>query len=137
MTGTYGEIIKIERKNLNITQLDLSKRIGMNVSRLREIEKGKRITSDVARFILEKMGSSVSVKSDKPFLNDMDTYFMVSVIRLFSKNTNLSLKRAYRYLKTFGGISFLTRYMDIERTLSQDDVVRDLTRICRNNGGRI
>jgi len=41
---------------------------------------------------------------------------------------------AYQYLSNYGGIDFLMQHYDIEHTLSLDDAIDDLEKICRDSG---
>ncbi len=63
--------------------------------------------------------------------------YAVVCVSEFAKSKKLSTKEAYIYLHDFKGIDFLKECYDIEHTLSFDDVVEDLTRICQNNGGTL
>ena len=40
-------------------------------------------------------------------------------------------------LSLYKGIDFLDEFYDVERTLSFDDVVKDVALLCRNNGGAL
>ena len=47
----------------------------------------------------------------------------------------MSCKQAYQYLKRFAGIAFLDECFEAEHTLSFEDAIEDLTRVCQNHGG--
>ena len=47
------------------------------------------------------------------------------------------MRDAYVYLSRNKGIEFLKEFYDVEHTLSFDDVLDDLTVICRKNGGTV
>lgn len=63
--------------------------------------------------------------------------YIVACVNEFAKIKEVSLKEAFLYLHNFNGIQFLDEHYEIEHTLSFDDVVEDVSRICRNNGGLI
>ena len=63
--------------------------------------------------------------------------YIVAVISDFAKHYGLSTPQAYRYLARYKGIEFLEDFYDVEHTLSFEDVVSDVARICRNNGGTL
>lgn len=56
-------------------------------------------------------------------------------IRKFAEHYSMAWKESYQYLKKYGGISFLDECYEAEHTLSFDDAIEDLTRVCANNGG--
>ena len=62
---------------------------------------------------------------------------IVAVISDFAEHYGLSTPQAYRYLARYKGIEFLEEFYDVEHTLSFEDVVSDVARICRNNGGTL
>ncbi len=63
--------------------------------------------------------------------------YTVVCVNEFAEKHHISSKSAFDYLYRYKGIEFLKEFYDIEHTLSFDDAVDDLTRICRRNGGDI
>ena len=63
--------------------------------------------------------------------------YIVAVISDFAEHYGLPTPQAYRYLARYKGIEFLEDFYDVEHTLSFEDVVSDVARICRNNGGTL
>lgn len=63
--------------------------------------------------------------------------YTVVCINEFAKSKAVHPKTAFRYLDKYKGIDFLKENYDIEHTLSFDDAVEDLDRVCRNNGGTL
>ena len=61
--------------------------------------------------------------------------YMVICINDFAERFSLDVKTAYRFLSQFGGIDFLLEHYEIEHTLSLDEAVDDLERVCHQNGG--
>lgn len=49
----------------------------------------------------------------------------------------MHVRDAYVYLSRNKGIEFLKDFYDVEHTLSFEDVLNDLTAICRKNGGTV
>ncbi|MCC8162890.1 MAG: DUF3791 domain-containing protein [Lachnospiraceae bacterium] len=66
-----------------------------------------------------------------------ESNYAVACVNEFGKQKNLSPKESYTYLVNYRGIDFLKEFYDVEHLFSFDDVVEDLARICRNNGGAI
>ncbi len=69
--------------------------------------------------------------------NRKESNYAVACVNEFGRQKNLSTKESYLYLVNFKGIEFLKDFYDVEHLLSFEDVVEDLARICRNNGGAI
>ena len=53
------------------------------------------------------------------------------------RKKKVPLTKAYNYIVTFKGIDFMRQYQDIEKTLSNHEIVSDVSRVCANNGGRL
>lgn len=135
---SLGMIIHEERKKKGLTQAQLGKLIGLKESRVSKIEHGAPITPEVASFILGKMGSAIqiSVVGDDNY-NKENSDFVVSVINKFADEKKVPISQAYSYIVTFKGMDFLRQYQDIEKTLSNHEIVSDVSRVCANNGGRL
>ena len=135
---SLGMIIREERKKKGLTQARLGKLIGLKESRVSKIEHGAPITPEVASFILGKMGSALQINVvDKSGFNSEESDFVVSVINNFADEKKVPLTQAYSYIVTFKGMDFLRQYQDIEKTLSNYEIVNDVSRVCANNGGRL
>jgi hypothetical protein len=63
--------------------------------------------------------------------------YIVMCISEFAERIKISDKQAYNYLSHYGGISFIRENYEIEHTLGLDDVIDDITLICRKNGGAL
>ena len=63
--------------------------------------------------------------------------YLNAVIRMFGSRFDLTVQQAFRYLYNFKGIRFLLEYYDVEHTLSIDDTVDDLIKVCQKNGGEL
>ena len=61
--------------------------------------------------------------------------FMVVCVNEFAKKYNISAKEAFQYLFNYKGIEFLKENYEVEHTLSFDNVVEDISILCRRNGG--
>ena len=134
---TLGACIRLERRKAGLTQAQLGKLIGLGESRVSKIENGAPITPEVASYILGKMGSELQLKVVNSRTDEKSVSFIMAVIYHYSKSKGISLGRAFRYLKTFKGLDYLRQYMDIEQTLSYDDITANLSRVCANNGGAL
>ncbi len=136
--STLGACIQMERKKAGLTQEQLGELIGLKGSRVSKIENGAPITPEVASFILDKMGSELQLKvQPKATDSDSSSSFVMSVIHSFASLKNISLTKAFNYLDTFSGLTYLDKYMDIEQSLSLSDVSLNLARVCANNGGTL
>ncbi|MFI3237614.1 MAG: DUF3791 domain-containing protein [Lachnospiraceae bacterium] len=62
-------------------------------------------------------------------------YYVVSCVSEFAYRYGLKQKHAFQFLDQYKAIEFLKENYEIEHTLSFDDTIEDLFRICRNNGG--
>ena len=131
-------IIREERKKKGLTQAQLGKLIGLKESRVSKIENGAPITPEVASFILGKLGSALQINVvHNDDYNPKMGEFVVSVINNFAEEKKISLSQAYSYIVTFKGMDFLRQYQDIEKTLSNHEIVNDISQVCANNGGRL
>lgn len=135
--STLGACIRMERKKAGLTQAQLGKRIGLGESRVSKIENGAPITPEIASYILGKMGSELQLKVMNANNDEKYTSFIMTVIYHYSKINGISLGRAFRYLKTFKGLDYLNRYVEIERTLSYEEIAGNLSNICAKNGGKL
>ncbi len=63
--------------------------------------------------------------------------YMVICISEFAKKKGISKKDAYNYLKEYKGLEFLDECYEAEHTVSLNDAIDDLTRVCKGNGGTI
>jgi hypothetical protein len=63
--------------------------------------------------------------------------YIIVCVNEFAESTGLGVQEAFRYLYNYKGIEFINEHYDIEHTLSLEDAVDDLKKICFNNGGKI
>ena len=70
-------------------------------------------------------------------IKEKQVYFFVLCTATFAKEKNISLVYAFNYLCEYKGMDFLIDCYDAEHTLSINDVVDDITLVCKNNGGSI
>lgn len=63
--------------------------------------------------------------------------YMVICINEFAEQKKIGVKEAYLYLSEYKGLEFLSEFYEVEHTLSFDETVDDLTKICIRNGGAI
>lgn len=134
---TLGTCIRLERKKIGLTQSQLGKMVGLGEARISKIENGAPITPEVASYILGKMGSELQLKIVNTENEAKSAPFIMTVIHHYSKIKGISLGRAFRYLKTFKGLDYLNQYLDIEQTLSYEDIAVNLSRVCAKNGGAL
>jgi hypothetical protein len=63
--------------------------------------------------------------------------YIVAVISEFAAKHNISTKQSYNYLAKYKGMLFLEKFYNVNHTLSFNDMVDDLTLLCKNNGGNL
>lgn len=63
--------------------------------------------------------------------------YIVVCISEFANRYKMDMRDSYIYLSRNKGLEFLKEFYDVEHTLSFEDVLDDLTVICRKNGGEI
>lgn len=134
---TLGTLIRMERKKAGLTQFQLGRLIGLGEARVSKIENGAPITPEVADYILGKMGSELQLNVVTKRNNANFTSFITSVLYHFSKIKGITIERAFRYLKTFKGFDYLSQFMEIERTLSYEEITDNLSLVCSRNGGTL
>lgn len=61
--------------------------------------------------------------------------YTVVCISEFANKYGIQMKDAYLYLRDYKGIEFLKLFYDVEHTLSFDDAIDDLSKVCQKNGG--
>lgn len=72
---------------------------------------------------------------NKDVINRLE--YFIAVIGEFATAHSLSGKQAFCYLDTFKGLEFLDRFYNVEHTQPFEDVVDDLTAVCKRQGGQI
>lgn len=63
--------------------------------------------------------------------------YLVCVIGAFARRFSLTNARAYRYLRDYKGLNFLTQHYAAEHTLSVEDALDDLAIVCHRHGGAL
>ncbi len=63
--------------------------------------------------------------------------YVVALISEFGKLYDLPPKRAYLYLKRFGGMDYVEAHYEVLHTLSFAEVLSDLSVLCQRRGGRL
>ena len=70
-------------------------------------------------------------------MNQNRIHYYVLCVGAFARQKKIPPTDAFNYLYSYKGIDFLVDCYDAEHTLSLDNVVEDLTILCKNNGGTI
>lgn len=63
--------------------------------------------------------------------------YAIALFAEFAHKFNLKDSQAFKYIKRYGGLEYLREYYDVLHTLSFEEVVEGLARICNKNGGRL
>lgn len=63
--------------------------------------------------------------------------YTIYVLRQFALEKCMQPYDAYKYLHKYKGIEFLEQNYGYEHTLSIDEIIEDVTKICKKNGGNI
>lgn len=61
--------------------------------------------------------------------------YTVACVSEFANKHDLTQKVAFKFLYDYKAIEFLKECYDVEHTLSFEDAIEDMERICANNGG--
>jgi len=62
-----------------------------------------------------------------------EIYYFVMILDIYARKYNLSLKDAFYKLKDGKALDFLLKAYPAEHLLSLDEVLEDITEICKNN----
>ena len=89
---------------------------------------------DNKKSIIKKRINKTGENLKKNNMEFKPSYFIMT-IRKFAEHYSMTSKQAYQYLKRFAGIAFLDDCFEAEHTLSFEDAIEDLTRVCQNHGG--
>lgn len=60
--------------------------------------------------------------------------YAVACVSEFAKRRGITQKRAFEILDHRGGLEFLKAHYEIEHTLSLEEAIDDLEKICERNG---
>ena len=63
--------------------------------------------------------------------------YLVCVVGAFARQFSLTNATAYKYLRKYKGMDFLTKHYAIEHTQSIEDAVEDITVVCSRHGGTL
>ena len=63
--------------------------------------------------------------------------YLVVCINDFGDKHSLPYFESYKYLFQYGGLDFIEEFYDVEHTLPQQEVLEDLSAICRQHGGAL
>ena len=63
--------------------------------------------------------------------------YTVCIIGAFAKRFSMTNAKAYRYLRDFKGLDFLTKHYSVEHTLSVENAVEDCAIVCQRHGGAL
>lgn len=86
-------------------------------------------------FFMAGFGKSLYFCKAKKNIMEFKPSYFIMTIRKFAEHYSMTSKQAYQYLKRFAGIAFLDDCFEAEHTLSFEDAIEDLTRVCQNHGG--
>ncbi|MCC8120090.1 MAG: helix-turn-helix domain-containing protein [Bacteroidales bacterium] len=111
VTNILGKEIARVRKEKNLTQEQLGKRIGLPKSSISKMENGiTKLTLEDASILFEAMGEKMVL----PTTIVMDSkgelqkgQLMICAIEWFADSKGISLEKAFDYLLAFRGIDFL------------------------------
>ena len=70
-------------------------------------------------------------------IDDNKVKYINYCINAFARQYDMSLLESFTYLERYGGVAFLDECYAAEHLLSVEDAVKDLTVICKNNGGKL
>ena len=133
-----GGIVKKVRQEKGLSQEALGKYVGLGKSSISKIESGKtNISIDDASVLLEAMGEKLSVYIDSQYPSAETmmkaTIFVTVAACWFAEDKKITKQKAFNFLQKNQGIKFLEENWEIEQTLSREQIIEDLTRICTNH----
>lgn len=133
-----GTLFLKRRKELNLTQEQLGKKIGVSKSEISKIENGRGITFATINKLSEALGVSatIALKSTDTMTSDA-IHYIVMCLGLFARQYKLTKKEACNYLSRYKGLEFSIKNYEAEHQLSLQDCVDDMAAICQINGGAI
>lgn len=142
LSNIFGDTIRNVRKSKGMTQEQLGHKIGLGKSSISKIENGQtHLSAEDASILLEAMGEKLEINvtssKDCEAARNQKATFLTTGVTWFAAAYNMSETEAYRYLMRHKGIDFLEENYRFEQTLPQVVVVRDLARVCTNNGGTL
>ncbi len=135
-----GAKIKSIRRELGITQDELGTRVGLGKSSISKIENGlAHISLEDAVYLLKAMDESLSIQvlgmEEPKEVKERKSQFITVCVLWFSQAYHVTPDQAFRYLTAFKAIDFLEENFSYEQTLSQEEIIDDMTRVCENHGG--
>jgi len=71
-------------------------------------------------------------KLDKNILD-----FLVALVAEFAARFNITQDKAYNYIREYKGLEFYMAHYNINHTLSFEDNIEALIRVCANHGGTL
>lgn len=133
-----GKLFVQRRIELGMTQTEVGDRIGVGRSTVSKIESGKGLTFDTINRMANALDANVTVAlTPKANYGKELIEYIVATISEFARRNVLTLKEASNYLLRFKGIDFIEQCYSVQHTLSVNDWVKDITEICKRNGGEI
>jgi transcriptional regulator with XRE-family HTH domain len=133
-----GTLIRDERIRRGMTQEALGEKVGVGKAQISKIESGKGLTIKTVTKVLDALDLSASIKFVSPKKIDKRIIgYILAVTIQFAKVYNLTVREASNYLNRYKGLEFLMEHYEVEHSLSFEDSVEDLARVCYNNGGGI
>lgn len=141
-SSILGSTIQAVRKSKGVTQEELGRKVGLGKSSVSKIEKGlTHISAEDASILLEAMGEKLVLSAtgidESPVTKEQKARFITTGVSWFAEENRLSFAKAYQFLLLYKGIDFLESSFRYEQTLPRAVVLKDLTRICANNGGHL
>ncbi len=139
--NVLGREIARVRKEKKLTQQQLGKLVGLTKSSISKIENGHtKLTYEDAMILMEAMGETLAIPttqkpSDKA--ENLKAYLLTTATEWFAAEKDLPLNRAFEYLLSYKGLEFLENNYRYEQTLPRIEILKDLSSVCRLNGGRL
>lgn len=63
--------------------------------------------------------------------------FLVALVAEFAAHLGISQDAAYNYIRKYRGVEYYLKHYNILHTLSFEENVEDLLKVCANNGGQL
>ena len=112
-----GELLKIARNSLGLTLQSVGDQLGLSVSTLSEIERGKRKTSSIELFKLSK----IYRRPIDYFLMDCEAHSSFSALYRAAENESVSKDALIKFQDLCNNYRFITQVMKVPETTSLPD----------------
>ncbi len=134
-----GSVIRQYRKMRGLTQEELGRRLNVRKSRISKIENDDNLDIQVLIDTLRQLDVEAEILVSAANHVEMEEVytFIISCVDEFARRKDLTRKAAFNYLNLYKAIKLLTSCYEAEITLPLDEIINDMTLVCKRNGGHV